>query len=173
MGITDELRKWGYGFCGDTHDVVTAIADRIDAEHERELAEQLDETSDMREFCGRIEQAAANREDVTLWGVDYVALPVDADGVPIHVGDTVYGCRSGMEMTISELRMTTNGWSISTSRGYLTDAEVTHTRPDSWERIADELEGLSVDSMVSDTNLLSSCALDLAKRIRRLAEREG
>ena len=31
MGITDELRKWGYGFCGDTHDVVTAIADRIDA----------------------------------------------------------------------------------------------------------------------------------------------
>lgn len=104
---------------------------------------------------------------------EMVELPKDADGRPIHVGDTVYGCRSGMKMTISELRMTADGWSISTSRGYLTDAEVTHTRPDSWERIADELEGLSVDSMVSDTNLLSSCALDLAKRIRRLAEREG
>lgn len=37
MSITDELRKWGYGFCGDTHDVVTAIADRIDAEHQRQL----------------------------------------------------------------------------------------------------------------------------------------
>lgn len=104
---------------------------------------------------------------------EMVELPKDKDGRPIHVGDTVYGCRSGMKMTISELRMTADGWSISTSRGYLTDAEVTHTRPDSWERIADELEGLSVDSMVSDTNLLSSCALDLAKRIRRLAEREG
>lgn len=135
MKISDELREWGYGFCGDTYDVVTAIADRIDSE--------------------------------------MVELPKDADGRPIHVGDTVYGCRSGMKMTISELRMTANGWSISTSRGYLTDAELTHTRPDSWERIADELEGLSVDSMVSDTNLLSSCALDLAKRIRKLAKKEA
>lgn len=50
---------------------------------------------------------------------------------------------------------------------------VWYERPDGLERIADELEGLSVDSMISDTNLLSSCALDLAKRIRRLAEREG
>ena len=103
---------------------------------------------------------------------ELVELPKDADGVPIHVGDIVYGCRSGMKMTISGLRMTANGWSISTSRGYLTDAEVTHTRPDSWKRIADELEGLSVDSMVSDTNLLSSCALDLADRIRKLAKKE-
>ncbi len=135
MKISDELRKWGYGFCGDTHDVVTAIADRIDAE--------------------------------------MVELPKDADGEPIHVGDTVYGCRSGMKMTISELRMTANGWSISTSRGYLTDAEVTHTRPDSWKRIADELEGLSVDSMVGDTNLVSACAIDLAERIRKLAAKEA
>lgn len=104
---------------------------------------------------------------------EMVELPKDADGRPIHVGDTVYGCRSGMKMTISELRMTANGWSISTSRGYLTDAELTHTRPDSLESIADELEGLSVDSMVSDTNLLSSCALDLAKRIRKLAKKEA
>ena len=29
------------------------------------------------------------REDVTLWGVDYTPLPVDADGVPIHVGDVM------------------------------------------------------------------------------------
>ena len=104
---------------------------------------------------------------------EMVELPKDKDGRPIHVGDTVYGCRSGMKMTISELRMTADGWSISTSRGYLTDAEVTHAQPDSLESIADELEGLSVDSMVSDTNLLSSCALDLAKRIRELAEKEG
>ena len=32
MKISDELREWGYGFCGDTYDVVTAIADRIDSE---------------------------------------------------------------------------------------------------------------------------------------------
>ena len=116
--------------------------------------------------CDRL-LALADRIDAEM-----VELPKDADGVPIHVGDTVYGCRSGMKMTISELRMTANGWSISTSRGYLTDAEVTHTVPDSWERIADELEGLSVDSMVGDIDLLSSRALDLAKRIRRLAAKD-
>lgn len=38
MSITSELRKWGYGFCGDTYDVVTAIADRIDAEHEAKVS---------------------------------------------------------------------------------------------------------------------------------------
>ncbi len=116
--------------------------------------------------CDRL-LALAGRIDAEM-----VELPKDADGEPIHVGDTVYGCRSGMKMTISELRMTANGWLISTNRGYLTDAEVTHTRPDSLERIADELEGLSVDSMVGDIDLLSSCALDLAKRIRRLAKKE-
>lgn len=68
MSITDELRKWGYGFCGDTHDVVTAIADRIDAEHEAMLA-------DVRKtvYQGLIE------------------LPKDADGEYIHIGDMMEG----------------------------------------------------------------------------------
>ena len=96
---------------------------------------------------------------------EMVELPKDKDGRPIHVGDTVYGCRSGMKMTISELRMTANGWSISTSRGYLTDAEVTHTRPDSWERIAHDLDDW--------TAVLADCDVDaahaFADRIRRLA----
>ena len=40
-------------------------------------------------FCDRLREAAAERADVTLFGVDYIALPVDADGVPIRVGDVV------------------------------------------------------------------------------------
>lgn len=66
MSITDELRKSG----------LVAIADRIDAE-----------VADMQAFCDRLKEAAQGREDVTLFDVDYVALPVDADGVPIRVGD--------------------------------------------------------------------------------------
>lgn len=101
---------------------------------------------------------------------EMVELPRDADGVPIHVGDTVYGCRSGMKMTISELRMTANGWSISTSRGYLTDAELTHTRPDGLERIADELDawcdGADVDGDACEK------PRDIVERIRKLAEKE-
>lgn len=32
-----------------------------------------------------------------------VELPKDADGVPIHVGDKVYGCISGTKMVIHEI----------------------------------------------------------------------
>lgn len=101
---------------------------------------------------------------------EMVELPKDKDGRPIHIGDTVYGCRSGMKMTISELRMTANGWSISTSRGYLTDAEVTHTRPDSFERIADELDEM-VDAADSADDRCEMLA-NFADRIRKLAKRE-
>ena len=97
---------------------------------------------------------------------EMVELPKDKDGRPIHVGDTVYGCRSGMKMTISELRMTTNGWLISTNRGYLTDAEVTHTRPDSWERIADDIETVVPIDDEGDERFRR----ELADRIRRLAK---
>lgn len=143
MSISDEIRRWRENKCGCVNgDFVTKMS--------------FDELMDL-----------ADRIDSEM-----VELPKDSDGVPIHVGDTVYGCRSGMKMTISYLRMTTIGWFISTNRGYLTDAEVTHERHDSLERIADELEELSVDSMVGDIDLLSSCALDLAKRIRRLAKKE-
>jgi len=136
--ISDELREWGYGFCGDTYDVVTAIADRIDSE--------------------------------------MVELPKDRDGVTIHVGDMMWDYMTGRKMTVttlSTLSMRDSGWYVFTDKaGYVKASHLTHAQPDSWERIADELEGLSVDSMVSDTNLLSSCALDLAKRIRKLAAKE-
>lgn len=41
------------------------------------------------DFDQRLEACADKREDVTLFGVDYTPLPVDADGVPIHVGDVM------------------------------------------------------------------------------------
>lgn len=96
--ISDELRKFTNTYDLNSLQIyeLKRIADRIDAAHRsalEKLAAQLDGTSDMREFCGRIEQAAANREDVTLWGVDYVALPLDewrvhaAGGCRINVTD--------------------------------------------------------------------------------------
>lgn len=72
MSITDELRKWGYGFCGDTHDVVTAIADRIDAAYEGALVSSY--------FDGVF-------SDGELAENGFIRLPVDADGEIIHVGD--------------------------------------------------------------------------------------
>ena len=78
MSITEELRDWSM----DAHagwiisrvelDALHAIADRIDAEHERGMADA--------ELC-------AAPTEAQLSELGYVKLPVDADGVPIHVGD--------------------------------------------------------------------------------------
>ena len=60
---------------------------------------------------------------------EMMELPKDADGVPIHVGDTVWGCISGMQMAVHELRLT-DRWTISTDTGFIPKASaVTHVRP--------------------------------------------
>lgn len=58
--------------------IVAGMADEI----------ERDERS-LRGFAERLETAASERADVTLFGVDYTALPLDADGEAIHVGDVM------------------------------------------------------------------------------------
>lgn len=116
-----------------------------------------DDCDDLRALADRIDR-------------ETVELPKDVDGVPINVGDTVWGCNSGMKMTVKELRTTgTDSWIITTSRGYIQQGSgVTHTRPDSLERIADEIEKLSMNPRgISWTTLK-----EWANRIRKLAEKE-
>ena len=101
MSITDELREWARGFenvwvkpaskeivvtTGTSMPVdhvnmrlfIEGMLDRVDAEHERTVG-----------FCKRLEDAAAKREDVEIFGVEYTALPLDADGEYIHIGDVM------------------------------------------------------------------------------------
>ena len=80
-----------YSVIGDD---LMEMADAI----EREVKELTDERDLLKtqweagvDFDQRLEACADNREDVTLFGVDYTPLPVDADGVPIHVGDWITG----------------------------------------------------------------------------------
>ena len=49
------------------------------------------EKDELERFAKRVEDAVNNCEDLTLFGRDYMLLPVDADGVPIHVGDIMEG----------------------------------------------------------------------------------
>lgn len=58
--------------------IVAGMADEI----------ERDERSH-RGFAERLEAAASERADVNLFGVEYTAMPADADGVPIHVGDVM------------------------------------------------------------------------------------
>lgn len=114
MSITDELREWGFGFCGDTHDVVTAIADRIDAKHERLMREAWDNGYEA-DFNGIEKWLAEHPRAMELHG--WVRLPTDINDEVIHVGD---------EMTDGEHRFTayclsltcgTRCWTVENERG--------------------------------------------------------
>lgn len=88
---------------------VLAECDNIDAIHKA----LEDANAEMREFCNRLEDAADKREDVDLWGVSYTALPLDADGVPIHVGDEMQNVSApASHGTVYRMELTCDGWWI-------------------------------------------------------------
>ena len=76
MSITDELREWASQHKGwNLFDMqLNAIADRIDVEHESACAEA---------YGSGVQSVAL--PDMTA----YIKLPVDDDGVPIRIGDTM------------------------------------------------------------------------------------
>lgn len=80
MSITDELRKEARGFGRHAYtapqaDCLTAIADRIDERH--------------REECEERYAAGVESVPIALDKSQWVKLPVDDDGVPIRIGDTM------------------------------------------------------------------------------------
>lgn len=85
-------------------------------EIEREVKELTDERDLLKtqweagvDFDQRLEACADKREDVTLFGVDYTALPLDADGVPIHVGD-VMEADNGTTFEVEHISLYQWGW---------------------------------------------------------------
>ena len=85
MSITDELRKEARGFGSFAYtsqqaEHLTAIADRIDAEHEKECSEAW-----MR---GHDAWAAIDRSD-EMAEHGWIRLPKDADGEPVRIGDVM------------------------------------------------------------------------------------
>lgn len=110
---------------------------------------------------------------------EMVELPKDRDGVPIHVGDTVYS-EDGMsyEVVSFSFGRWPGGVTVHAVDGFsqwrdLIPERLTHTRHDSWERIADELDE-QAGSLTKDGYTWQEDAIhDFADRIRKLAEREG
>ena len=109
-----------------TVDDVFAMLDSI----EREVKALTDERDLLKrqweagvDFDQRLEACADKREDVTLFGIDYTALPVDADGVPIHVGD-VMESDDGETFRVCRLQLFDSGWAID--GGKFTQGEIRH-----------------------------------------------
>ena len=153
MSITDELREWAHGFNGPwrrNEEMLLAIADRIDEQHRRALDSAWSAT--VHEV---LEQATDELSD------EWVKLPVDADGVPIHVGDYVEtqieafkGERGRVEC------LTEDGWCVDGDR----PSTVRHVQPDSWERIIQDAVKLGYADYPT-----TFYEAELVERCRRLA----
>lgn len=75
----DNLREWANDrLDGYAHADAVRLADEIEAE-----------AAEMKAFCERVEKAAKAREELEVFGTAYMPLPLDADGVPIRVGDVL------------------------------------------------------------------------------------
>lgn len=123
MSITDELRKRidDEALLLSTRRELWNIADRIDAEHEKAVADAF-------------QDGASCEVNVDAW----VRLPVDADGVPIHVGDRLDGY--GKTIDVVEIRNGRSGWVVISrdGNGYADTFAFTHHRPPTVEDILRE-----------------------------------
>ena len=111
-----------------------------------------------------------------------VEWPLGADKKPIKPSQTVYKAINGDdgEYVVHSLRCSVPGWvvlikRVGTDSSCIVRPDVlTHKRPDSWERIADELDDWRLSAAAylnlkaNDEDLIHA----IAERIRRLASRE-
>lgn len=100
-GITGELREWAGGALMrlSAHEELTAIADRIDAEHESALYDLRREHDEWE----------ADRD------AKWVKLPVDADGKYIRIGDemeTLISPFAGEHCAVEYLILLADGWEV-------------------------------------------------------------
>ena len=77
----------------------------------------------------------------------YMRLPVDADGVPIHIGDTVYA-HDGSEFRVRGITVNNAGFAVFVNKSdgfspYMKPERLSHRAPelpDSWEKLLGDLD---------------------------------
>lgn len=148
---------------------------------------------------GRVSICSDKGSHVRLPNGEHVKRPapkvLDADGVEIKAGDTVYEPRmfGDNSFTVSRFTKNRDGKTfvmVEEMGGGLFPETVTHTRPDSWERLERDAEksicdyfgsSSSPDSLCEDgcpgLNSPVNCGvlmkLDLIRRAKALAEKEA
>lgn len=106
--ISSDLREWcdEADVDGDSSGELRAIADRIDREieeKERLKKENAELTAELDDWKGNAEGFQPD---------SYMKLPLDADGVPIRIGDTVY-TRDAEEYIVRGIYALADEYSIS------------------------------------------------------------
>lgn len=131
-------------------------------------------SDEIREWCKWCDEHSAARDELCKLADridrEMLELPHDADGIPIHVWDTVYDRKSGSQMEVRS--MSFNGqWHLTTNKGHINNTSlVAYEMPDSFERIADDLEKW-LDEPSADWDDFKK-ARALVDRIRKLAKKE-
>lgn len=116
MNITDELRE--YANIATDRDIYAGarlckIADRIDAEHRaalEKLAAQVDESerSGFDQGFASADDWLAQHEDA-MAEHGWIRLPLDADGVPIRVGDELVIFETGEHVRAYDIELYADG----------------------------------------------------------------
>lgn len=125
-----------------------AIADRIDEQHENIVYEYRREYEDFKSY-----------RDIA-----YVELPVDADKVPIRVGDTVAIFDHKEAHAVETIELTSRGWFIVAGEHTCIPTNLHHVKPDTWERIIQDAVKLGYADYPT-----TSYEAELVERCKRLA----
>ena len=99
MSITDELREYASTRITPNKGQLEAIADRIDAEHEKATSE----------FWTKINAVPVTDENMAEYG--WIRLPKDADGEYIHIGERVQLIGNDPS-TVSHMSLADYGWRV-------------------------------------------------------------
>jgi len=155
MSITNELRLFaadpytGWVPTDKQQADLRAIADRIDAEHESACAEA---------YGNGVQSVAL--PDMTA----YVKLPVDADDVPIHVGDVMEWVRYGDDDKTIVREVSGVGvevffaWSDDQGRYAQYEAHAyRHHHADSWERIIEDALTMPIHGEADVAQFVARC----------------
>ena len=189
--------------------IMTAIADRIDAE--RALPDGMEwprfEDGEMVKFGDEVEfeGEAAKVLDVAFSVVrfslgvgtattsgrvyGFLGEPakrpapkvLDADGVPIKVGDTVYCDGEDEPLMVSHITDSIKVTLINSHASYYTvkPSRLSHERPDSWERIEEDAKLAPRDYLEKrgmnpeKTERIASMMADLVRRAKALAKADS
>lgn len=129
MSITDELREYAGIFYlfryKDVREKLDAIADRIDAAHHKAEDEWREKNGDMwlKGYAVCHEELMEGHPVIVadLENAGWVRLPVDADGVPIRIGDTLYDdCSERLHslFEVEYMQLKKEGWTVVEKAGW-------------------------------------------------------
>ena len=163
MESIDKLREYVHGNCATENErAILRMADAI----EREVEDNARFRAEAEPFHDRLCEAAEAREDVTLWGVDYTALPVDADGEPVHVGD-VMETKSGKRFEVRFFTLNSVEWLVN-SEGWW-PAKLRHYHKPTVEDVLREFaaqvtNGQHIHGAIEIEQAIAECAAKLTLR---------